>query len=289
VHYDSVYRLIRCDDGVHRSVCLYNPKLGIKRNIPTFIEDSDVGYRFYRRILGSGFIMPSLVGFSSIPRRLNEAMRAELSMHGEFQLIADAATFGCCCGDIDDLNRVTCFLPECFEEVIAMSEIFGRFRPARQEDPLSIEALRYMSMERYYDKEVSRVLSEQAHTSYRKGSGRSEKCIFGDCMKCMKRPSSLMGNDSCRFFSLYEKDNTIMRAVDEETGQLKFETTSGYVLVGQDFGIEHKTQVDINGMLTTAVQSNPISLRGKIPETQIWAESGKLHAVKVKDQWHVII
>gem|GEM_PF-5335091 len=289
VHYDSVYKLTLGSGGTHRAERLYTPKLGLRRGIPTYVEDSGLAYWFYTRLLGSGCVEPAIGTFSKIPRRLNEALSAELSMHREFQLIADAATFGCCCGDIDDLSRVTCFLPESFEEVLADSEVFSRFRSINKADPLSAEAMQYMSMERYYENEVGRITSGLAHTKYRKGGGRAEICAFGECLGCAKRPSPLRGDGSCGLFSLYDKDAAVECSVDSSLHQMPLVTTSNYVVLGPTGGIERKTQAGVSELLSKALRVLPEDLAGKLIEKQIWAESGQLQAVKANGRWHELI
>ena len=289
VHYDSVHRFVRGDGGVHRTERIFTPKLGLRRGIPTYVEDSGLAYRFYTRLLGSGHVEPAVGTFSKIPRRLNEALNAELSMHREFQLIADASTFGCCCGDIDDLSRVTCFLPESFEEILADSEVFSRFRSVSKIDPLSPEALRHVSMERYYENEVAKITSSQAHTRYTKGGGRAEVCAFGDCLSCRKRPSALRGDGSCGMFSLYDKDNAVERSMGCFVRGESSARTDNFVILGPKGDVERKSRAGVVEMLSKALIVLPEDLSGKLIEKQIWAESGQLHAVKANGRWHELI
>jgi hypothetical protein len=123
-------------------------------------------------------------GFESIPNKVNDILRRNRTTN--VQIIADASTFGCCIGDIEDLSRVTCFLPECFEEVLLNSEIFSRFYKHNGVNALEKPAIEFPSLEHYYKHEVQKILVDKACNSYIRGGDKAERCILGKCITCMK-------------------------------------------------------------------------------------------------------
>jgi len=292
IHYDSVYTFERADRS-WKTVRVYNPKLGLRRDLWTVVEDSGLGYRFYKHLLQANVnvcIAGGSGGFDKIPTTVNSL----LSSHKEVQVIADAATFGGCCCDISDLSRVTCFLPECFEELLMNSEMFTRFQSdSLKVNPLSQTALQYPSLERYYEKCVGSILSMQAHQRYAKGinndSKRTEKCVLGSCFDCNKRPRELGGNGSCRFFSMYNKPLSVSRTINFNTGDVVTPSKTGdFVMVESSGSVQSVTSAKMAEMLSKASIVSPSSLSGKIPERHVWKESGCLYAVKVDNRWKII-
>ena len=192
VHYDAVYTL-DFENGMWCTKRVYTPELGLRYNIPTVVEDSEIGFRFYQRMLGHIGVKTAR-GFGNIPDMVNAILT---STNHEVQVIADAATFGCCCGDIKDLSRVICFLPECFEEVLANSEVFSN-------------------------------------------------------------------------------------------GTLKVLKTDYYVETQSNSTLRRMTRLETQKKLAKAQHIDLTAVAGVFPEKHIWAESGKLIAVKIKGHWKLI-
>jgi hypothetical protein len=122
VHYDAVYNISRAANGAVTTIAKkFKPRLELKLSGYTVIEDSGLGFEFYRRVKGGDdeFIITAN-GYGNVANLVNKAVRS----FGSAQVIADASTFGACFGDIECPEAVTCFLPECFEEVLLNSRIF---------------------------------------------------------------------------------------------------------------------------------------------------------------------
>jgi hypothetical protein len=141
-------------------------------------------------------------------------------------------------------------------------------------------------MERYYEKRVADITSNGAHVKYVKNDAQVERCIRGNCAGCSKVPTQLAGSGNCRLFSLYAKDRMLQEVIHNN---MRFSSSEGCVLVNQSGGIERLTLTATQEKLSKAIKSEVSALVGKVPEKQIWTESGKLVAVKLAGRWHNLI
>jgi hypothetical protein len=102
---------------------------------------------------------------------------------------------------------------ECLEEVLLNSRIF----PQAEQFPDKLsERVLYKSSEDYYDRFIRRQLSDPTvHVKYEKEP--DIPCIYGSCASCPKGRVILaqVGNiPKCSLFSLYDKQDVILRGID---------------------------------------------------------------------------
>jgi len=119
VHYDSVYRFIRSNGNWEAQPAIV-PKLGLEFGIPTIIEDSEMGRRFYGSMLGSSQLVKTSSGFGGLAKTIN--LLSDRKQNA--QIIADGATFGALWSSILFPDRLVCFLPESFEEEMLNTTMF---------------------------------------------------------------------------------------------------------------------------------------------------------------------
>jgi hypothetical protein len=202
VHYRSLVRLVTIS-GKHVLECAANPKLGLERGLLTIIEDSKVGFEFYRRFLPESKLV-SAGGFSRIPKFVESALEYE----SRVQVIADAATFGDVVLDIRDLSRVVCFLPECAEQIFPNSLMF-------ECDVLDIpqdKLLGFTSSEDFFVKTLREYLSV-THKRYDKSA---HPCLFSSCVPCRRGETA----GSRQLYNLYNRPSEIWSGIDCATGRL---------------------------------------------------------------------
>jgi hypothetical protein len=147
VHYMSVLSLSTDSNGLHRGVGVYGGRVrkGLRLDLPSIVEDSGGGFEFYKALYNDaalGTFIDTAGGYGSIPKKVN----ALLKQAEEVQVIADASTFGAVIGDIIDLSRVVCFLPECVEQVFLKCPMFNQ----NYDEIFREDMLKHKSSEAFY-------------------------------------------------------------------------------------------------------------------------------------------